>query len=69
MTGAGSGYSAGWWEVSDHLMTIPLGGWDPVVTAMNMDKWDSLTPEMQKFITDEVKPSSKHRHGHRPPTH
>jgi hypothetical protein len=54
VTGAGSGYSAGWWEVSDHLMTIPLGGWDPVVTAMNFDKWKSLSPEMQKLITDEV---------------
>ncbi|KZD05775.1 TRAP-type C4-dicarboxylate transport system substrate-binding protein [Thalassospira sp. MBR-102] len=54
VTGAGSGYSAGWWEVSDHLMTIPLGGWDPVVTAMNFDKWNSLSPEMQKLITDEV---------------
>ena len=54
VTGAGSGYSAGWWEVSDHLMTIPLGGWDPVVTAMNFDKWNSLSPELQKLITDEV---------------
>ncbi len=55
VTGAGSGYSAGWWEVSDHLMTIPLGGWDPVVTAMNMDKWNSLSAEQQAFIMDEVK--------------
>ncbi|MCC9620504.1 TRAP transporter substrate-binding protein [Thalassospira sp. MA62] len=54
VTGAGSGYSAGWWEVSDHLMTIPLGGWDPVITAMNLDKWESLTPEMQSFLTEEV---------------
>lgn len=55
VTGAGSGYSAGWWEVSDHLMTIPLGGWDPVVTAMNMDKWDSLNADQQAFIMDEIK--------------
>jgi len=55
VTGAGSGYSAGWWEVSDHLLTIPLGGWDPVVTAMNMDKWNSLTADQQAFIMDEVK--------------
>ncbi|RMF43200.1 MAG: C4-dicarboxylate ABC transporter substrate-binding protein, partial [Planctomycetota bacterium] len=25
ITGAGSGYSAGWWEVSTHLLPIPLG--------------------------------------------
>lgn len=55
VTGAGSGYSAGWWEVSTHLMPIALGGWDPVVTAMNMDKWNSLTPEMQDLIQTEIK--------------
>ena len=55
VAGGGSGYSAGWWEVSDHLMAIPLGGWAPVVTAMNRDKWDSLPTQMQKFIADEVK--------------
>jgi TRAP-type C4-dicarboxylate transport system substrate-binding protein len=55
VTGAGSGYSAGWWEVSTHLMPIPLGGWDSVVTAMNMDKWNSLDPEMQELIQTQVK--------------
>ncbi len=55
VTGAGSGYSAGWWEVSTHLMPIALGGWDPVVTAMNLDRWNSLTPEMQELISTEIK--------------
>lgn len=55
VTGAGSGYSAGWYEVSDHLMTLPLGGWDSVVTAMNMDKWNSLSPDLQKLIQEEIK--------------
>lgn len=50
VTGAGSGYSAGWWEVSTHLMPIPLGGWDSVVTAMNMDRWNSLSAETQDLI-------------------
>ncbi len=54
VTGAGSGYSAGWWEVSTHLMPIPLGGWDSVVTAMNMDKWNSLDAETQALITEKV---------------
>ena len=54
VTGAGSGYSAGWWEVSTHLLTIPLGGWDHVVTAMNMDKWNALDEETQNFIMTEV---------------
>ncbi len=55
VTGAGSGYSAGWWEVSDHLMTLPLGGWDPVVIAMNKDKFDGLSPEMQAELKKAVK--------------
>ena len=29
ITGAGSGYSAGWWESATHLLVIPLGGWTP----------------------------------------
>ena len=55
VTGAGSGYSAGWWEVSTHLLPIPLGGWDPVVTAMNMDKWNGLDADTQALITSEIK--------------
>ncbi|MBS9717070.1 TRAP transporter substrate-binding protein [Pseudohalocynthiibacter aestuariivivens] len=55
VTGAGSGYSAGWWEVSTHLMPLPLGGWDPVVTAINMDKWNSLSKETQSLIETSIK--------------
>ncbi len=54
VTGAGSGYSAGWWEVSTHLLPIPLGGWDSVVTAINMDKWNGMDADTQALITAEV---------------
>lgn len=54
VTGAGSGYSAGWWEVSTHLLAIPLGGWDPVVIAINSDKWNSLSESNQKILADGV---------------
>jgi TRAP-type C4-dicarboxylate transport system substrate-binding protein len=54
VTGAGSGYSAGWWEVSTHLLPIPLGGWDPVVTAINLDKWNSMSADDQVLITSEI---------------
>ena len=57
VTGAGSWYSAGWWEVSTHLLPLPLGGWDSVVTAINMDKWNSLDAETQNTITTSVKAS------------
>lgn len=55
VTGAGSGYSAGWWEVSTHLLPIPLGGWDSVVTAINLDKWNSLDADTQDLIETQVK--------------
>lgn len=54
ITGAGSGYSAGWWESSTHLMTLPLGGWDSVVTAINLDRWNSLSPAMQAFLQEQI---------------
>jgi len=54
ITGAGSGYSAGWWEVSTHLLPLPLGGWDPVVTAMNLDKWNSLDEATQTLILEQI---------------
>jgi TRAP-type C4-dicarboxylate transport system substrate-binding protein len=57
VTGAGSGYSAGWWEVSTHLLPIPLGGWDSVVTAINMDKWNSLSDDQKALIESEIKSS------------
>ncbi|QFS83336.1 Bacterial extracellular solute-binding protein, family 7 [Roseivivax sp. THAF40] len=54
VTGAGSGYSAGWWEVSTHLLPIPLGGWDSVVTAVNLDKWNSLSDEHKALLTEQA---------------
>ena len=54
VTGSSSGYAAGWHEVSTHLLPLPLGGWDPVVTAMNLDKWESLAPEVQSAIEETI---------------
>ena len=54
VTGAGSGYSAGWWEVSTHLLTLPLGGWDSVVTAVNTDKWNRLDAATRELITAQI---------------
>ncbi len=55
ITGSGSGYSAGWWESATHLMTLPLGGWDPVVTAMNLERWNGLSADMRTFLADEIR--------------
>lgn len=54
VTGAGSGFSAGWWEVSDHLLTLPLGGWDPVVIAMNADRFDGLSEDNRTALLSAV---------------
>jgi len=54
VTGSLSGYSSGWHEVSTHLYPMPVGGWNHVVTAMNGDKWNSLSSEMQDWLMDEV---------------
>lgn len=55
ITGAGSGFSAGWWESATHLLVLPLGGWDPVVTAINLDTWNGLSEETQDFLTAQVR--------------
>lgn len=55
VTGAGSGYASGWYESSTHLYALPLGGWDPVVTAVNLDKWESLDPAVQTFLSEKIK--------------
>ncbi len=55
VTGSGSGYSAGWHEVSTHLLPLPLGGWDPVVTAMNMTKWNALDDATKTTIETTIK--------------
>lgn len=54
VTGAGSGYASGWHESSTHLVNLPLGGWDPVITAVNLDKWESLDPAVQAFLTEKI---------------
>ncbi|QGZ34729.1 TRAP transporter substrate-binding protein [Stappia indica] len=55
VTGSGSGYSAGWWEVTDTLMNLPLGGWDSVVTAVNLDRWNALPEETRALIETQIK--------------
>ena len=54
VTGSGSGYSAGWHEASTHLMPLPLGGWDPVVTAINLQRWESLPEETRAVIEERI---------------
>ncbi|NMG41467.1 C4-dicarboxylate ABC transporter substrate-binding protein [Chelativorans sp. ZYF759] len=54
-TGTLSGYQAGWFEVASHLYTLPVAGWDFILTAMNGDEWNSLTSVEQELLLNEVK--------------
>lgn len=50
VTGSLSGYQAGWGEVSHYLYPLPIGGWDYVMTVMNLDTWNSFSSDEQKKI-------------------
>lgn len=55
VTGSLSGFSSGWHEVSTHLYPLPVGGWNYVATAMNGNKWASLSSETQEWLMSEVR--------------
>ena len=55
ITGSLSGYSSGWHEVSTHLLPLPVGGWDHVVTAINLDTWNGLSADTQAAIDNEIR--------------
>lgn len=50
VTGSLSGYSAGWGEVTSYIYPLAIGGWDYVMTVMNMDIWNKFNPTDQKLI-------------------
>ena len=54
ITGSLSGYSAGWGEVANYLYPLPVGGWDYVITAMNMNTWDSFSVDNQKKLQELI---------------
>jgi TRAP-type C4-dicarboxylate transport system substrate-binding protein len=54
VTGGLSGYLSGWGEVSEYLYPLPIGGWAYVVTAMNMDTWNSFTKAEQNKLLNSI---------------
>lgn len=54
ITGTLSGYTAKWFEVTDYVYTLPVG-WSQVVHSVNNDTWDSLAPEVQTFLENEIR--------------
>lgn len=53
ITGSLSGYSAKWYEVSTHLLALPIN-WNQQIHAVNQSVWDKLDPKVQTFLQDNI---------------
>ena len=53
ITGTMSAYKAKWHQVATHAYTLRVG-WGLAFGAMNMDKWNAMSAEQQKLLTDEI---------------
>ena len=53
ITGSMSGYSAKWYEVSTHLVALPIN-WNPQIHAVNQKAWDRLDPKVQTFLQTNI---------------
>lgn len=52
ITGAMSGFDSKWYEVSTHILDLPVA-WSPVAHVVNQDAWDDLDPTVQTFLTEQ----------------
>lgn len=50
ITGTSAGNTARWWEVTDHLVILPMG-WSMTFFAANSDSWARLPAETQDLLT------------------
>ncbi|RYF57365.1 MAG: transporter, partial [Comamonadaceae bacterium] len=53
ITGSLSGYSAKWYEVSTHLVALPIN-WNQQIHAVNQKAWDKLDPKVQAFLQTNI---------------
>ncbi|MFK7965743.1 MAG: TRAP transporter substrate-binding protein [Burkholderiaceae bacterium] len=53
ITGTMPAYNAKWGQVATHAYTMRVG-WGLAFGAMNMKKWQSMTPEQQKMLQSEI---------------
>ncbi len=53
ITGTLPAYNAKWWQVVTHNIRVRLG-YASSFLAMNLKTWNSLTPDAQKLLTDEL---------------
>jgi TRAP-type C4-dicarboxylate transport system substrate-binding protein len=53
ITGTLSAYSAKWYEVSEHMYTLPVG-WSQVMHGVNYATWSKLDPKVRSFLETEI---------------
>lgn len=53
ITGSMSGYSAKWYEVSTHLLELPIN-WNQQIHAANLNIWNQLDPKVQDFLQIQI---------------
>lgn len=53
ITGSLSGYSAKWYEVSTHLLALPIN-WNQQIHAVNQKAWDKIDPKVQTFLQTNI---------------
>ncbi|WP_445504666.1 TRAP transporter substrate-binding protein [Microvirga sp. G4-2] len=53
ITGTLSGNSAKWYEVSTHILELPVG-WSQVMFGVNQKRWNSLDPNVRTFLEKEI---------------
>ena len=54
ITGSLSGYSAKWYEVSTHLLALPIN-WNQQIHAVNQATWDKLDPRVRDFLQNNIR--------------
>ena len=52
ITGTSAGNTARWWEVTDHLVVLPMG-WAMTFFAANLNNWNRLEPATQDFLVEQ----------------
>ena len=53
ITGTMSAYTAKWYQAAEYVYTMRVG-WGLAFGAMNMAKWESMSPEMQADLTTKL---------------
>lgn len=53
ITGSMSGYSAKWYEVSTHLLALPVN-WNQQVHAVSLKAWERIDPKVRTFLQTQI---------------